>query len=99
MHVKDMHHAQADPHLPVMYEHVSELHSVFPIPMQNRGKKGACIDTPPREQRSKETPSVKQDDIRVMAAELRTSPVQSSANFLVHKGKPHFECKLEHLML
>ena len=66
-------------------EHVSELHSVFPIPMhQNWGKKGACIDTPPREQRSKETPSVKQDDIRVMIAELRTSPVQSSVNFLVH---------------
>ena len=47
MHVKDMHQVQqvqADPHLPNS-QHVSMLHSVFPIPMhQNRGLEGACID-------------------------------------------------------
>ena len=98
MHVKDMHHAQADPHVPVGY-HVSELHSAFPIPMQNRGERGACIDTPLREQRSKETPSVKQSDIRARRAGLRTSPVQSSVNSLVHYGKLHLGCKLEHPMV
>ena len=52
--------AQADPHLPD-HEYASELYSVFPIPMhQNWGIRGACIDTPSREQRGKETPSVKQ---------------------------------------
>ena len=85
--------------LTCLKEHVSELYSVFPIPMQqNWGKEGACIHTPPREQRSTETPSVKQNDIRVIWAELRSSPAQSSVNLLVHKGKLHFECKLEHLM-